>query len=87
MGLIARTLIETRANVKIDNRTGNVKSYDLILIKPGEKVLATESLNKAEIERLKQAGKVIDESEMRRVELPPPLDQAGTGLVDEAHAS
>ncbi len=85
MALIALVAIETKTHLR-KSKDGAVIGYDIVEIRPGETVEASEAFTKADIAELVERGVVIDQGDLPRVELPPPLQPVGVGNLDESEA-
>ena len=78
MALISLVSIETKTNIR-KNKEGHVVGYDVVKINPGEVVEASEAITQADILKLLENGVVIDQGDLPKVELPPPLQGVGVG--------
>ncbi len=78
MALISLVSIETKTNIR-KNKDGEVTGYDVVTIQPGQVVEPSEAITRADITKLVECGVVIDQGDLPKVELPPPLQSSGTG--------
>ena len=78
MALISLVSIETKTNIR-KNKDGEVTGYDVVTIQPGQVVEPSEAITRSDITKLVERGVVIDQGDLPKVELPPPLQSSGTG--------